>query len=183
MNTNNTLSSKEIEGLPLDLLTNYIVEAHHRYVNNSIPVLTAMLRKITTNEIERFPGLVRINDLVRQVSNDLIPHMQKEEMVLFPLIRKLVAAENLGTTELEREYKGISSPVSVIRMEHQTSKIMLEQLHRLTNNFKLADEDGGLQEYFFKLKEFANDLHRHIYLEDEVLISRIIALRKTIEMA
>lgn len=180
---NNNLSPNEIEGLSLDLLTDYIVEAHHRYVNDSIPLITAMMNKITHDEIERFPGLIRINDLVQQVSNDLIPHMQKEEVVLFPLVRKLVAAEKLGATYLEREYKGISSPVSVIKMEHQTSKIMLDQLYRLTNNFHcLEEEDCIIRDYFIKLEEFANDLKRHIYLEDEVLIARTVELGRSIEL-
>jgi regulator of cell morphogenesis and NO signaling len=63
--------------------------------------------------------------------------------------------------------------------EHQKEGERFEEISELSNNYTLPD--GGCTTYDVTLKQlrdFDNDLHRHIHLENNILFPKAIALEK-----
>src|SRR5690606_37239338 len=81
---------------PLDLLADYIEKKHHRYVDNAITVLKPYLDKICKVHGNHHPELFEINELFLGSADELTTHMKKEEMILFPFVRKMVTSKELG---------------------------------------------------------------------------------------
>ncbi|MEK7255951.1 MAG: DUF542 domain-containing protein [Bacteroidota bacterium] len=55
------------QNLPLDLLADYIVERHHRYVRQMMPLITAHTEKVALRHGEGNPNLVEIAEQWRAV--------------------------------------------------------------------------------------------------------------------
>jgi regulator of cell morphogenesis and NO signaling len=59
-------------------------------------------------------------------------------------------------------------------LEHDSANHALQELRRLTNGF--VSQSKPEQELYTELLALETDLHRHIYLENEVLFPRAICL-------
>ena len=81
----------------LDVLADYIVSNHHRYVRRALPLLTARLEKLVPVHGGTHPELSQIADCFRQVAGELTSHMQQEELLLFPFIRMMASAPRGAT--------------------------------------------------------------------------------------
>ncbi|WP_262713124.1 DUF542 domain-containing protein [Anseongella ginsenosidimutans] len=75
---------------PLDLLADYIEKKHHRYVAENLLILSRYLEKIKAVHGQTHPEIFQIADIFRESAGELAKHMKKEELILFPFIRKLV---------------------------------------------------------------------------------------------
>ena len=90
---------------PKDLLVDYIEKKHHRYVEERIPILKQYLAKIAAVHGDRHPELIEVNELFIASAGELTKHIKKEELVLFPHIRKMVKNE-MGGGELDTPHFG-----------------------------------------------------------------------------
>ena len=75
---------------PLQELVDYIIKRHHAYVEEKVPQLTAYLDKITRVHGNRHPELAEIRNIFYEVGGELTVHLKKEELMLFPFIKKLL---------------------------------------------------------------------------------------------
>ncbi len=85
-------SSIDYTSWPLDLLADYIEKTHHRYVETKSREIMPFLEKIVRVHGERHPELETVEQLFNTSVGELAMHMKKEELVLFPAIRKMVQA-------------------------------------------------------------------------------------------
>ena len=144
----------------LDLLTDYIEKKHHRYVEGSIPVLLQYLNKLCKVHGKQHPELFEINNEFNECAAALSAHMKKEELVLFPFIRKIVKA---NITQ---------QPVAALPYG---------KIAQLSNDYTPpADACGTYKVAFSLLKEFENDLHTHIHLENNILFPKAAQLETKI---
>lgn len=82
-------SLPDFQSWPPDLLVDYIEKKHHRYVEETIPILKKYLQKICEVHGDRHPELFKIAELFNASAGELAAHMKKEEFILFPYIRKM----------------------------------------------------------------------------------------------
>lgn len=164
-----------------DCLTDYIIQTHHQYVIKAIPQILPMAQKVVEVHGTKHSELATIQSLFQQLSNEMLLHMKKEELVLFPYIKKLVQAESDGKGVDRPGFGSIKTPISVMMTEHETVGIMLERLSKLSNDYT-APEDAcnSFRLLFDKLKEFEADLHMHAHLEDNILFPKAIALEQAL---
>lgn len=167
---------------PLDLLTDYIEKTHHRYIEEKTPALLQFLNKLCKVHGERHPELFEINSLFTQSAGDLAAHLKKEELILFPFIRKMVNAQ-MRQEYLEMPHFGtVENPVAMMKEEHSAEGERFEKIAELTNNYTPpADACNTYRVTFAMLQEFETDLHRHIHIENNILFPKAIALEKTFE--
>ena len=71
---------------PVDELIDYIMNVHHRFVREAIPVVHTHTQKVAQVHGDHHPEVVRIAGQFEAVAGDLMGHMMKEEQVLFPYI-------------------------------------------------------------------------------------------------
>ena len=71
--------------LSLGRLIQHIVRVHHQYVRQELPGLTEMARKLASKHANRAPELKKVAEFMEDLRADLFAHIQKEELVLFPV--------------------------------------------------------------------------------------------------
>jgi len=162
-------------------LIDYIIQTHHEYVIKTIPEILAMAQKVVEAHGTKHAELATIQSLFQQLSNEMLLHMKKEELVLFPYIKKLAQAESDEKGVERPDFGSITTPISVMETEHETAGIMLKRLSKLSNNYTPPNDACNTFRLFFdKLKEFEADLHTHVHLENNILFPKTIALEQSL---
>ena len=163
----------------IDFLCDYIENIHHTYVKQNIPVITELAEKVARVHGEHAPELVKIKNLFAQVVKELTPHMQKEELVLFPFIKKLKAESKTKTEIAAAHFGTVKNPIRMMEIEHELAGSLIEQIYLLSNYFALPDWACNSYKLLYNsLSEFREDLHRHIHLENNILFPKAIALEE-----
>ena len=153
-------------------LIDYIVNVHHKYVTENSDIIYEFSQKVATVHGEHSPEVIRIAELVEKMVADLQPHMMKEERVLFPAIKELVA--NKGASF---PFGSINNPISMMEDEHEQVGEFAKEIITLSNNFQAPDwACNTYKALYFKLDEFINDLFQHIHLENNILFKKVKAL-------
>src|SRR5262249_43063664 len=115
------------------------------------------------------------------LKQDLIPHMLKEEQVLFPYIKKLEKAVDEGAELAMPFFGSVQNPVQMMVSEHETAGDILREMQNLTHNYELPqDACVTFQTLYAAIRAFEIDLHQHIHLENNLLFPRAITLEQTI---
>jgi len=176
--------SIDYKAWPLDLLADYVEKTHHRYVEEKTPALLQFLNKLCKVHGERHPELFEINQLFIGSAQDLAAHLKKEELILFPFIRKMVNAK-IRQEYLQMPHFGtVENPVEMMKEEHEAEGERFRQIAELTDSYTPpADACSTYKVTFAMLQEFEADLHKHIHIENNILFPKAIALEKTFEQA
>lgn len=165
---------------PLDLLADYVEKTHHRYVEENSAVLIQYLNKLCKVHGDRHPVLFEISKEFNESAQELAAHMKKEELILFPFIRKMVAAKQTGAALDTPHFGTVESPVAMMKHEHTVEGERFVKIAELTNGYQYPEDACGTYQVTFRmLEDFENDLHKHIHLENNILFPKAIALEKT----
>ncbi|MBH2003661.1 MAG: iron-sulfur cluster repair di-iron protein [Sphingobacteriia bacterium] len=165
----------------LDFLAEYIVNTHHSYVKKNLPDLKAYADKVMRVHVNAHPELLRVNQLVNEVYNELTAHLVKEEKVLFPYVKELVAAQGHTATMHAAHFGTVQNPINMMEMEHEVVGKSLAEIREITNNFTLPDDACASYSLLYRmLDEFEEDLHLHVHLENNILFPQAIELEKQI---
>ncbi len=148
---------------PLESLVEHILVKHHRPLDSELPRLDHLVRKVTGVHHDTAPDTMQgLRTAWSDLVEDLVPHMKKEEQVLFPWIRSGQGAS-------------AAAPVQVMESEHEHVGQTLAELRRLTNDYVVPDEAcGSWRALWHGLEALEADLHRHIHLENNVLFPRAL---------
>jgi regulator of cell morphogenesis and NO signaling len=150
-------------------LVDFIVQNHHSFVRNAIPELEVLLEKVCDRHGKDTPELLKIRECFFDLSEELTSHMDKEEIALFPAIKRLDSQQS-ENHPIERI---IQAPITAMEDEHQAAGDLVKQIRLLSNNYTPPDfACPTFQVTYQKLKEFDNDLMRHIHLENNILFER-----------
>lgn len=164
-----------------DFLIDYIINTHHAYITNALPSIYAHSRKVAGAHGENHPEVIEIADYFSKVQEDLKAHMLKEEKMLFPYIKKLA---EINRKKLDVQYPPfgtVNNPIKVMEAEHAEVGELFSKINKLSRNYT-PPEDActTFRVLFQELKEFENDLHIHIHLENNILHPKAIELEKTL---
>jgi len=165
----------------LDLLTDYIEKKHHKYVEEKIPIIKQYLEKICVVHGNQHPELFQIKELFSQSAGELAVHMKKEELVLFPYIRKMVATKQDTRSLFPSHFGTVKNPINMMKHEHDREGDIFRRIAELSDNYIApADACNTYKVAFAMLKEFEADLHLHIHLENNILFPKSIELEKEV---
>lgn len=163
----------------LDFLSDYIVNTHHSYVRKNLPDIKAYAEKVMKVHGKYHPELIRINQLVQEVNAELTAHLVKEEKVLFPYIKELVAAKNNTQLLHAAHFETVQNPINMMEMEHELVGKNLDEIRELSNNYLLPEDACASYSLLYKmLDEFEEDLHLHVHLENNILFPRSLDLER-----
>jgi regulator of cell morphogenesis and NO signaling len=105
--------------------------------------------------------------------------MKKEEFILFPFVRKMAKAKQENVKVDAPQFGTVQNPVQMMMDEHTTEGDRFSKIDALSNHY--TPPQDGCNTYkvtFALLKEFEQDLHLHIHLENNILFPKTIALEK-----
>ena len=159
------------------LLIDFIIQNHHSYVTQSIPEVQAFLDKVCDAHGNECLELLQIRETFLDLAEDLTRHMEKEELVLFPAIKRL---ESKAGTDHPLGAM-IQPPVLAMEQEHEIAGDLIKQIRVLSNNYTPPDfACPTFRITYKKLQAFDNDLMKHIHLENNILFPRIKDKRPTV---
>lgn len=162
----------DVNSLTNPELVDLILKKHHDYVKEIMPVISAHLHKVSSKHGGRHPELHEIYSIFEHVSQEMTAHMMKEEQILFPAIIELQRIADEGL--LASSASGLEGPISVMEMEHETVGDLLAQIKQKTDKYTPpSDACMTYRLSFDELKEFEEDLHRHVHLENNILFPRV----------
>ncbi len=187
LNSINQVSSEgttDYKSWPIDLLADYIEKKHHRYVEEKTQEIKPYLDKICRVHGERHPELFEINEHFNAAAGELATHMKKEELVLFPFVRKMAKAKQENTVPDTPHFGTVENPIQMMMNEHTTEGERFRKIETLSNNYTPPqDACNTYRVTFALLKEFEQDLHLHIHLENNMLFPKAIELEKQLTNA
>ncbi len=163
----------------LDFLIDYIVNNHHAYVTRMIPILSAHTQKIASVHGSNHPELIKAADCFARVYKDLKQHMMKEEQILFPFVKQLVSIKASGKKAEAPYFGSVKNPIRMMEAEHQAAGDEMYEIRRLTENYFVPEDACNTYSVTMQeLKEFEEDLHKHVYLENYILFPKSVELEQ-----
>lgn len=147
-------------------LAQYIVEEHHTYVRDTLPVLVAFASKVAKVHGDGYPANTVIADLVVELRDEMEAHLEKEERDTFPLVGRLA---DLRVDEVQALLRSLEH-------EHEHVGGVMAQIRSLTEAYTPPLwACATWRALWAKLEEFEADLHAHVHLENNILFPKIRA--------
>jgi regulator of cell morphogenesis and NO signaling len=160
-------------------LADYIVNVHHGYVRETLPVLRFFTTKVARVHGAARPELVEIAGLVEEMATAMDEHMAGEENVLFPHVRGLTTASKEGGTVDPGALQSTADTIRAMEGEHDHAGEVMRRIRELSDDY--TPPDWACNTYraaFAKLEEFEEDLHRHVHLENNILFPATAKLER-----
>ncbi len=173
-------SSINFNNWSVDFLVDYIINVHHSYLVINFPEITDVLKRFSEGHQTKYPYLGELMDSLNSLYGELLPHLAREEKVIFPYIRQIAHAQQRGEPYAGLLVKTLRKPIaSMINEEHGFEEKYLCRFRELTNNYTAPHNACITHKVALsKLKELDTDLVQHIYLENEILFPKAIQIEK-----
>ena len=182
--TGTNSESSDSQSLPLASLIKLIVEKHHTYTRKELEFLSELLERVCTAHGQNHPELLHIRAHFQDLHAELLPHMMKEENILFPFITRLETAISEDRPAPFAPFGQLRNPITVMMAEHESAGEILENIRTLSNDFTVPDDACFSYRTLYKtLEELELDLHQHIHLENNVLFPRASEMEQTTRAA
>lgn len=176
-----TSSPEDFASWTLSRLIDHIETVHHRYVEDRTAVLRQYLQKLCRVHGERHPELFNITAEFEACAGALASHMKKEELVLFPYIKQLEQAAAAGTVAPKPYFGTARNPVRMMEEEHDTEGERFRRIAQLSYGYAVpGDGCATYSAAMSLLKEFEEDLHTHIHLENNILFPRALRIEEQV---
>ena len=148
---------------PLDDLVQHVLDRYHAGHRRELPRLLQLAAKVERVHADK-PACPRgLFARLQHVGDELEQHMQKEEQVLFPMLRSGVGAMAAG-------------PIQVMEEEHVGHGHNLAEIRRLAHDFVPPPEACNTwRALYVGLAELEREVMQHIHLENHVLFPRVLA--------
>ncbi len=167
---------------PADMIADYITKTHHKYVEEKAPIIIQYLTKLCGVHGAIHPELHEIHTIFSKSVLDLTAHMKREELVVFPFIKKMKSAQSKGIPFEMPAFFSIENPITTLKEDHITEGERFRRIAALTNNYTPPNEScTTYKAAFAMLEEFHKDLKKHIHMENNILFPKAIELEKTFE--
>ena len=138
-------------------LTHYIETRYHARHREQLPMLAAMAERVEDVHFGDDGVPDGLSVLLQQMIGEMEIHMKKEELILFPAIRR-------------GGMPGIEAPIAVMRADHAGHDREVAEIRRRTGNLTLPDGACGTWTRLYEgLADFIDDLTEHMRLENEGL--------------
>ncbi|HUJ16094.1 MAG TPA: DUF542 domain-containing protein [Thermoanaerobaculia bacterium] len=154
---------------PLPALIDFLTGDHRRTLGEHLPELRNRIDQVTAS-VGEISELRRIRVLFTYLADALSSHVFNEERELFPFINHLDAANHdlLGAPNMR-----ISQRVLRELLEHESHRDRLRTLRELAQRLP-ADE--SVSAFRNDLNAFAEEINRHMHLENNILYPRAIEI-------
>ena len=145
---------------PIAQLLTHLVDHYHAGHRQELPRLVQMAERVEAVHGDKADCPRGLPAQLRHVAQELELHMQKEEMVLFPMLLAGNGAQASG-------------PIFVMEAEHEEHGRNLTKLRQIAHDFVPPPQACGTwRALYLGLAEFERDVMQHIHLENHVLFRR-----------
>lgn len=161
----------------LTFLADYIVNTHHVYLNDELGPIAAYARKIAEVHGANHPEVIEIATIFGKIAADMVDHLREEEVVLFPAIRRVDAAGKAGTPPAAEDRAAIEASLEKLGREHEVIGDAVHEIRHLAKDYAIPEDVcNTFAVTYRKLREFEDDLHKHVHLENNILFPKAAQL-------
>jgi len=148
-------------------LIGHIMSRHHEYLRRVLPFVRPLAQKVSRVHGDHNPKLRTVESTVEQLVEALVPHLDREEQVLFPALMMRNSDGSVVAQELASMHE-----------EHLEVGAMLDRLRTATEEFRTPDwACNSYRTLFSELEALEADILRHVHLENHVLMPRFAPTR------
>jgi regulator of cell morphogenesis and NO signaling len=152
-------------------LTDFIVENYHKYFRQTLPMLRALLENVRSTHGYRHPILGLLLKQFDLLSESLLAHMQQEEVVLFPAIKKQEQNKNDRSNAFQFHLQKLAA---AIHRDHQQMEELLRSFRINTDDYTPpTDANPTFVLLYRKLRRFDRELVNHFHIENNILLKRL----------
>lgn len=163
----------------LDFLADYIVNQFHAYTKGKLPQISEYVETIAHVHGESHPETRTIAALWHEVKGELAKHMQKEELLLFPYIKRLARSEAEGGPVTPPPFGSARELIETMEAEHDDTGNALGEIERLSGNYTPPEEACPTYRTLYAyLNEFDAATKKHVHLENNILFPKAILLEE-----
>ena len=168
--------------LSLPSLMNHIVEKHHKYLRELLPQLSNLIESTKEIYSHEYSFLAQLKKEYELFQSSFIQHMNKEEEILFRVIKYISDCMQFKEKPRNRGYKSIQEVVGSYIEEHHAVGVSIRRFRELTNNYDLPEKTStNFALTYQKLEELENNTHKHIHLENNILFPKAIRVEESIK--
>jgi len=165
--------SRDYASWELPFLIDYIINVHHAYVKENAAPIAAYARKIAAVHGAHHPELIKIAALFDKIAADMTAHLREEEEVLFPAVKRVHANKKVGAAADAKDVEIIKTLLKKLIHEHEEIGEAIHAIRRLAKGYAIPDDVCNTFVITYrKLKEFEDDLHTHVHLENNILFPK-----------
>ena len=158
----------------LDVLMDHILNTHHYMAWVNLPVIKEYALKVARMQGAKYPALIEVNRLFKELASDIERHLSNQEQVIFPYIKQLVFAQREKNMVQDA---GIHMSTLQLELDHQYFVDRLKLIVALLSRLRIANiPETTPSVLLFKLKALQDDLNKHIYLENKILFPKAMLL-------
>ncbi len=137
----------------------FILSRFHETHRRELPELIQLARRVEERHAGHPDVPKGLTEFLNALAAELGSHMQKEEAMLFPMIRA--------------GHPMVSAPIAVMEAEHDDHFAALEQLEAMTDRMEPPpDACTSWRALYAGLRKLADDLKEHIHTENNLLFRR-----------
>ncbi len=174
MNAADSAASTSWRAAAPSALIDHILATHHRYTRDELARLVELGATVRGLHQERHPELILVEQLIEKLSADLFPHMQKEELILFPFIQALEEG-----TQPPFGPPSVAMPINLMNVEHEMVERLLAELRCVTSGYTIPEDACvSWRALYDALQNFEADLQQHIHLETNVLFPKALEIER-----
>lgn len=166
--------------MPVDFLVDYIQNLHHEYLKKSFPELLTRLAHFVEGHQKKYPAILKVQFVFKEIVDLLIKDMAYEENIIFPYVRQINNALKNNADYGALLVRTLRKPIEkILKEELENLRKLLHELRNWTNDYALpANICLSHKVIIQKLKEIDNDLVQHNYLENSVLLPKVMQIEK-----
>lgn len=169
--------SQNYSSWALPFLSDYIVNTHHAYLKENDEQIAAYARKIAAVHGVHHPEVIRISTIFDKITADMTAHLKEEEEVFFPALKRVDAARISGNTPDAGDRETIRLSLLTLHREHEEIGDAIHTIRDLAKGYTIPDDVcNTFTVTYRKLKEFEDDLHKHVHLENNILFQKAVEL-------
>jgi regulator of cell morphogenesis and NO signaling len=180
MRTIQLSSSINYQHWSIDFLIDYIINVHHSYLTATLPQIIETVERFVSGHKVKYPYLSDLLDSILNLRDELIPHIEQENQVIFPYIKQIVHAYESGEPYASLLVRTLRKPIEkMVTREDQFIGRYIRNMRQVTNNFTPPGNSCITHKVAFaKLKELDQDIVQHVHLENNILFPRAIAMEQ-----
>lgn len=160
---------RDPDGMTLTELCDHIQETHHAYLQEELPRLDFLTRKVAAVHGGHEPRLLALRQVFEDFNAKMTSHTEEENQTVFPVIRKLEKRKQSTAADVRAICKKLEN-------EHDRAGAALELFNQLTDTYIPPDwACNTFRTLYDSLAHLEKDMHQHVHKENNVLFPKAIA--------
>jgi len=164
-----------IHRAPVRAVVDHIETVHHGFLRREFPRAAALLDEAILDH----PDDVRLVELCAaftELRDEMEPHLEMEEAILFPICRDLANAFSWPSFHVGP----VTKPIALLQHDHDHADQLLLSMSEITDTYP-GPLDAGVQETFMVLRAIEDDLRQHLREENEALFPSTLRLAEELQ--